>query len=146
VGGNNDEPPLSAHQSRPTIRSPILWFTAFMHMFSYSSLPATPYVEFAFVGATSPASRSACLSRSWSSADPKLAKGRPIIITMRARSSEKFSPSDSFAPTTASRSAPFVWEESLRKGWDCQCCRDLHYFGFLLRTEIATRGRQLLTP
>ena len=39
-------------------------------------------------------------------------------MTMRARLSEKFSPSDSLAPTTASSSAPFALEGVNAEGYE----------------------------
>lgn len=88
---------------------PILWFTAFMHMFSYSSVAASLQPPGRFAGG--PAVVSCCILftyfiRSCSSGDARLAYGSPIITTARARSSVKFSPSESFAPMTAKRTAP----------------------------------------
>lgn len=96
--------------SIPSIRwdLPIDWFTAFMHKFSYSSIPASRPLFLPLVGIALFSKSATYRMRSLSSTEPMLANGRPTMTTARARSSEKLRPSDSFAPTTAKRRAPVL--------------------------------------
>lgn len=81
----------------------MLWFTAFMQMFSYSSRPAASLL---LDGSLTVIFSFTYRMRSFSSGEPRFGKGRPITTTARAKLSEKFNPSESFAPTTAKSRAP----------------------------------------
>ncbi len=78
-----------------------------MHMFSYNSAAAS-FCPFSLLSPLFSSSWFTYFNRSFSSGDPRLAKGSPMIITARAKSSLKFNPSESFAPITAKRIAPFL--------------------------------------
>lgn len=96
-----------AHVSQPLINqdnalhsAPMLWLTAFIAMFSYSSIagPRPPAQASGIVF------RLTYFIRSWSSGDFRFGKGRPTITTARARSSVKFKPAAELeSDTTAVR-------------------------------------------
>lgn len=76
-------------------------------MFSYNSAAAS-FCPFSLLDPLLSSSCFTYFNRSFSSGDPRLAKGSPMTITARAKSSLKFNPSESFAPITAKRIAPFL--------------------------------------
>lgn len=86
---------------------PILWLTARIARFSYSSFPA--FFASALLLPLFVAKSQMYFILSLNSDDARLGKGMPTSTTDRANSSEKFNPSESLPPTTANNSAPLPW-------------------------------------
>ncbi len=116
---------------------PILWFTAFIHMFSYSSAAASFFPGFRLFCFSS--RRLTYSKRSRNSGEPRLANGNPMIATPRARSSAKFKPSDSFAPMTANNKAPFPSVGYIKSKWNNVLSSEEFLFTFVAAAAYCCR-------